>query len=78
MLENIKNNPVRIMAIVSAALALLVFYVPSIPVVLVLALVGAVLGVGEGVRSQVTPVRKTLPPPTGARQDPFGADFWSN
>lgn len=70
MLENIKNNPVRIMAIVSAALALLVFYVPGIPMALVLALVGAVLGVGEGVRSQVTPVRK-LPPPIP------GAD-WSN
>lgn len=61
MLEDIKNNPVRIYAIVTAAVALLGHYVQDIPTALVLALVAAVLGVGEGVRSAVTPVRKLDP-----------------
>jgi len=59
-MENIKNNPVRLYAIATAALALLVFYVPGLPVVLILGLVAAILGVGEGVRSKVTPSRQVF------------------
>jgi hypothetical protein len=58
VLESIKNNPVRLYAIATAALALIAFYAPALPVVLILGLVAAILGVGEGVRSQVTPTRK--------------------
>jgi predicted branched-subunit amino acid permease len=63
MLEAIKNNPVRLYAIAAAALALAAYYMPSLPVVLIMGLVAAILGVGEGVRAQVTPVRKLPPPP---------------
>ena len=55
MLNAIKTNPVRIYAIVTAALALVAFYVPDIPTVLILGLVAGVLGLGEGVRAAVTP-----------------------
>jgi hypothetical protein len=61
VIEAIKNNPVRLYAIASAALALIAFYVPSLPVVLILGLVAAILGIGEGVRAVVTPVRKLNP-----------------
>jgi predicted branched-subunit amino acid permease len=57
MLENLKNNPVRIMATLTAVLALVVFYVPSLPVVLILGIPAAILGTGEVVRAKVTPVR---------------------
>lgn len=64
MLEAIKNNPVRIYAIASAVLALVAFYLPTIPTALILALVAAVLGSGEVVRAQVTPTRKLDSPPS--------------
>lgn len=57
MLENLKNNPVRIMAVVSAVLALVAHYVPDLPTLLLLAIAAAILGTGEAVRSQVAPVR---------------------
>jgi hypothetical protein len=60
MLEALKNNPVRIYAVATAALALVAYYVPDIPQGLVLALVAAVLGLGETVRAQVTPSRKVV------------------
>ncbi len=53
--QAIKDNPVRLFAIASAALALIVFYVPGLPVALILGLVGAILGIGESVRANVTP-----------------------
>jgi hypothetical protein len=58
VLEALKNNPVRIYSIVVATLALIAFYIPTLPVALVLGLVAAILGVGEGVRAVVTPTRK--------------------
>lgn len=56
-MELISTNPARLYAVVSAALALLVYFVPSIPVELVLGLAAAILGIGEGV--QRTEDRKT-------------------
>ncbi len=58
--ESIRNNPVRIQAIIAAALALVAFYVPGLPVVLILALVAAIFGTGEVVRSKVTPTRQVF------------------
>jgi hypothetical protein len=55
MLNAIKTNPVRLYAIATAALALVAYYVPDLPTVLILALVAAILGVGETVRAAVTP-----------------------
>lgn len=49
----IKNNPVRLMAIISSAIALLAFYVPALPVSLIIPLVMAIFGTGEVVRSKV-------------------------
>jgi hypothetical protein len=60
VVEALKNNPVRLYSIAVAALALVAFYVPALPVVLILALVAAVLGVGEGVRAVVTPTRNVV------------------
>jgi phosphate/sulfate permease len=51
----IRTNPVRLYSVAVALVALVAFYVPGLPVALVLGLVGAILGVGEAVRSQVTP-----------------------
>jgi hypothetical protein len=58
VLEAIRTNPVRIYAVITAALALVAHYVPDVPTVLVLGLVAAVLGIGEGVRAAVTPNSK--------------------
>lgn len=58
MFENLKNNPVRIMGVISAVLALVAHYVPDLPTVLLLAIAAAILGTGEAVRANVTPVRK--------------------
>lgn len=51
----LKVEPVRIYSIAVAALAIVAFYFPSLPVALIVALVAAILGVGEGVRHAVTP-----------------------
>jgi hypothetical protein len=60
MNETILNNPVRVYSVLSACLALIAYYVDSLPLPLLLSLFGAVLGVGgEVTRSRVTPVRKT-------------------
>ncbi len=53
------TEPVRLFAIAAAALALVAFYVPGLPVGLILALVAAILGIGEGVRARVTPTSKS-------------------
>lgn len=54
----LKMEPVRLYAIATAVLALVAFYVPSLPVVLILPVVAAILGVGEGVRARVKPMAK--------------------
>lgn len=60
MIESLKNNPVRLMAVITAVLALVAFYVPSLPVVLILAIPAAILGTGELVRAKVTPTRNVV------------------
>jgi predicted branched-subunit amino acid permease len=60
LVEALKNNPVRIYSIAVAALALVAFYLPGLPVALILGLVAAILGVGEGVRAAVTPNRRVV------------------
>lgn len=60
MLNAIKTNPVRLYAVATAALALVAHYVPDLPSALVLALVAALLGIGETVRANVTPMSKVL------------------
>lgn len=52
-MDAILNNPVRLYAVFTAALALLVHYVPTLPEALILGLVAAILGVGERVRANV-------------------------
>ncbi|MFJ8431281.1 hypothetical protein ACIQ9P_08265 [Kitasatospora sp. NPDC094019] len=49
-MEIIKARPARLDAVVAASVALVAHYAPSLPVVLVLALAAAVLGVGEAVQ----------------------------
>ena len=49
------TEPVRLYAITVALLALVAEYV-DLPAPAILALVAAVLGIGEGVRSKVSPV----------------------
>ena len=57
---DIKTNPVRLFAILSAGLALLAFYAPALPVPLILGLIATILGVGEGVRAKVTPTENVF------------------
>lgn len=56
--QAIKDNPVRIGAIVSAAIALAAYYVPDAPWPLVAGLIAAILGTGELVRSDVAPMSR--------------------
>ncbi|MFF7689710.1 hypothetical protein ACFZB6_26635 [Streptomyces syringium] len=49
-MEFIKTHPARIYAVLVAALALVVHYVPDLPSALILALAAAVLGIGEAVQ----------------------------
>jgi hypothetical protein len=59
MKDAILNNPVRLYGVISALLALLAYYVDSLPVPLLLSLLAAILGVGgEVARGQVIPLRK--------------------
>lgn len=60
VLDAIKTNPVRLYAIASALLALVAFYVPGLPVVLILGVVAAILGTGETVRRHVAPMSKVV------------------
>jgi hypothetical protein len=55
-MDALKKNPVRIYSVVVSALALAANYIDNLPIPLILAVVAAILGVGEGVRSKVTPV----------------------
>lgn len=58
MWETIKNNPVRIMEVVTAVCSLLAFYFGDVPWPLVIAVFAAIVGGGETVRQKVTPMRK--------------------
>jgi len=58
MWEAIKNNPVRIMEVVTAICSLLAFYFGDVPWPLVIAVFAAIVGGGETVRQKVTPMRK--------------------
>ncbi len=46
----IQTHPARIYAVITAALALVAYYVPSLPDALILAFAAAVLGTGEAVQ----------------------------
>ncbi|QPB09782.1 holin class III [Streptomyces phage Shady] len=46
----VKTNPARVYAVVVSALALVAFYVPTLPVELLLGVVAATLGLGEAVQ----------------------------
>jgi hypothetical protein len=58
--ESILNNPVRVMAVITSVVALVAFYLPTLPVALILAIPAAILGVGEVTRSNVTPTRNVV------------------
>jgi hypothetical protein len=60
VLYDLRTNPVRIYAVIAATVALVAHFVPGLPVVLVLALAAAVLGVGEGVRAVVAPMERVV------------------
>ncbi|WP_327304730.1 hypothetical protein OG730_15090 [Streptomyces sp. NBC_01298] len=49
-MQFIKTHPARIYAVLVAALALVVHYVPALPSALILGLAAAVLGIGEAVQ----------------------------
>ncbi|UJB43610.1 hypothetical protein [Streptomyces sp. A1-5] len=49
-MQFITTHPARIYAVITAALALVVYYVPNLPDALILGLAAAVLGIGEGVQ----------------------------
>lgn len=53
MRKLLDTEPVRLYSIVTAAFAVLAYFAPSGAWPLLLALVAAMLGVGQGVRSQV-------------------------
>lgn len=55
---NLKLEPVRIYSVLAAAAALAAYFLPSDAWFLTLALVAAVLGVGNVARSKVTPLAK--------------------
>jgi hypothetical protein len=58
--EFLRREPVRVLAVLTAATAVVSRYVADFPTDLVLGLAAAVLGVGgEIARSQVTPTVKT-------------------
>ncbi|MEU7584439.1 hypothetical protein AB0B50_43450 [Streptomyces sp. NPDC041068] len=50
MIAFIRSHPARIYAVLVAALALVVHYVPDLPSALILGLAAAVLGTGEAVQ----------------------------
>ncbi|GGP72010.1 hypothetical protein [Streptomyces melanogenes] len=63
-MQFIKQHPARLYAVLVAALALVVHYVPDLPSALILGLAAAILGTGEAV--QRTEDSKT----TAAAQEP--------
>ncbi|MFI1796343.1 hypothetical protein ACH427_03135 [Streptomyces sp. NPDC020379] len=61
-MEFIKAHSARILAVVSAALALVVYYVPDLPDALIYAFAVALLGGGEVTQRVVVPARRNIPP----------------
>ncbi|MFK0289524.1 hypothetical protein ACIQU6_03410 [Streptomyces sp. NPDC090442] len=49
-MDFIRTHPARIYAVITAALALVAYYVPDLPDALILGLAAAVLGIGESVQ----------------------------
>ena len=49
-MQFVKTHPARIYAVLVAALALVVHYLPDLPAALILGLAAAVLGIGEAVQ----------------------------
>lgn len=45
-----RRNPARVYAVIAAVVALVAFYVPTLPVLLILAVPAALLGIGEKVQ----------------------------
>ena len=60
ILDAIRVNPVRVYNFVAAVLAVAVYFAPDLPVPAILGAVAALLGVGEVVRSKVTPMERVL------------------
>ncbi|MFJ1789554.1 hypothetical protein ACIOML_35250 [Streptomyces anulatus] len=71
-MQFIKSHPARIYAVLVAALALVVHYVPELPSALILALAAAVLGTGEAV--QRAEDRKTAGAGEGTEDERQGDD----
>lgn len=68
-MQFVKTHPARIYAVLVAALALVVHYLPDLPSALILGLAAAVLGTGEAV--QRTEDRKTAGAGEGDQADAF-------
>lgn len=68
-MQFVKAHPARIYAVLVAALALVVHYVPELPSALILGLAAAVLGTGEAV--QRAEDRKTAGAGEGDQADAF-------
>lgn len=60
LLDYLSNNGPRVYAVAAAVIALVAFYVPALPVALVLAVVAALLGVGEKVNRANVPASKVV------------------
>lgn len=60
LMNKLLNEPVRIFSILAALLPLGAYYGLDLPAELILPVIAAILGVGEVVRSQVTPTRKLI------------------
>lgn len=56
----LKNEPVRVYEVLVAVLALVAVYVPDVPTAAILAFLVPVLGLGEVVRSKVTPTEQVF------------------
>ena len=55
-MNTLRNEPVRLYSLAVAVLALASHYVADLPTPLLLAVVAALLGVGQAVRGKVTPM----------------------
>ena len=60
MTNPFKTEPVRLYSLAVAVLALVSHYVADLPTPLLLAVVAALLGVGQAVRGKVTPTERVV------------------
>jgi hypothetical protein len=67
----IRTEPVRLYSIAVAIAAVVAHYAPEVPTALYLGVVAAVLGLGETVRSSVTPNQRVI---VHADEVPDGGD----